>query len=1133
MKNLLRQKWIQVLLADPTSDLDQRYLELASEDADELFRLAEHLDPHARRAAIQFLRQAPAVLGQHGRTGVNRWAEWAEQAARLSGELACVLLDTTRDHLGVLTDRPPADWLRGGLALAAQSERAARAYFEHLGDFLSGSPQSTATEWAQAALPLLEEGWQTKQLARDFLERTAPYAGRLEADDFHLLAESATRLARTHIPLAGSWVNEGPGLLAAMPAELKGAYREFLARINRTEPGAFLPLARTAATLPGKTDERAAVVIMQVAGALALRESEQALELLEETPALLASNTRDSWTQGRERVLDAALSLSSSLPSGAAAVLRALPELRRMAAPEEIASWVEAGRAIAGDDSAKALAYFSLASRASRAELRAWSEGVRFADIARQMSLFAQGLSGERIALGVLPAEKTSLTDRPLPQTDGVRIFLPELTWGFGSPENNRRAARLAVAHQAGHFEFGTFDFEAGRLARRRSPITDLDKYVPPKGLNGNFRWFFSRFDLPALAREFFASFEGYRIDARIRREYPGLAPEIDWLWTLELERRPTLDEAGRRGGPLGLLCELLLRRSLGAHELPDELAQERSPRADVRQEDWTLIRLELGELWDDLGAFVESLDHQDASVEDAAQRTAELYHLVTLFLGKPAAREALASEAASARVTEEETRAEAVGADEPVSEEAGAFAREAGMMFTSTDPAAHRGEFDPAESQDRRAAENALQSLEDATPALDELSPEELAHFLSTHPEFDEFMEGEAGGDGVASYGPTEASARLQQSAAETSREDLEPLRRRLAKAAGRTEYEGIEQIHLYDEWDYTIGDYRSSWCTVREREAPEGDPADLERVLSESRQIIRQVIRQFERIRPEVLRHERAQREGDEIDLQRTIEAMADRHAGLPWPERLYERRTKAERNVATLLLIDMSASTGERVSDEEQEATSGTGRTGPGRPDQWWEDIPVIPSQVKANHPMQETPSILDIEREALLVMSHALDYLGDACAIYGFSGHGRDRVDLYKIKEFDERQENRVLRRLAGIRPQQSTRMGSAIRHATRVLSHQEARYKSLVLISDGYPQDTDYGFDRRDETYGLLDTRAALEEAERAGIHPFCVTVDKAGYDYLRKMSPREQYLVIERVSELPRVLPRVYRRLTV
>jgi nitric oxide reductase NorD protein len=46
------------------------------------------------------------------------------------------------------------------------------------------------------------------------------------------------------------------------------------------------------------------------------------------------------------------------------------------------------------------------------------------------------------------------------------------------------------------------------------------------------------------------------------------------------------------------------------------------------------------------------------------------------------------------------------------------------------------------------------------------------------------------------------------------------------------------------------------------------------------------------------------------------------------------------------------------------------------------------------------------IIDVQREAMLVMSAALERLGDSYGVYGFSGYGRDCVEFFVAKEPDE-------------------------------------------------------------------------------------------------------------------------------
>ena len=172
------------------------------------------------------------------------------------------------------------------------------------------------------------------------------------------------------------------------------------------------------------------------------------------------------------------------------------------------------------------------------------------------------------------------------------------------------------------------------------------------------------------------------------------------------------------------------------------------------------------------------------------------------------------------------------------------------------------------------------------------------------------------------------------------------------------------------------------------------------------------------------------------------------------------------------------------------------------------------------------------IIDVQREALLLMADALDRLGDRFGVFGFSGYGRDCVEYYVAKEFSEPWTARSLKALAAMKPRRSTRMGPAIRHSTRKLARAGGALKVLVVISDGFPQDCDYGPDRGSHDYGVADTAKALREAEQAGVSTFCITVDRSGHDYLKRMCDEARYMVIEDIETLPAALSKVYAALT-
>ncbi|MGH7896161.1 MAG: nitric oxide reductase activation protein NorD, partial [Candidatus Binatia bacterium] len=300
---------------------------------------------------------------------------------------------------------------------------------------------------------------------------------------------------------------------------------------------------------------------------------------------------------------------------------------------------------------------------------------------------------------------------------------------------------------------------------------------------------------------------------------------------------------------------------------------------------------------------------------------------------------------------------------------------------------------------------------------------------------------------------------------------------------------------VYLYDEWDHVIDDYRPAWCQLREVGVADDAGVFYEHALVRHADLVPELRRCFQQIRPDRYRSVRGLEDGEDIDWHAAVEARVERRVRGTASTKLYTARTRQEREVATLFLLDMSAST--------DEAAAGSA----------------------------EGERIIDIAKDALVIMTAALEEIGDTFAIYGFSGQGRERVEVYPVKTFDERLTPAVKGRLGGIEPKGSTRMGTALRHATALMHGLTAPAQHLVLISDGFPQDLDYGDDRQSHAYGIRDTATALRETQAAGVKPFCITVDLAGHDYLRQMCDPGAYVVIERVGDLPRELPRIYQRL--
>lgn len=297
-----------------------------------------------------------------------------------------------------------------------------------------------------------------------------------------------------------------------------------------------------------------------------------------------------------------------------------------------------------------------------------------------------------------------------------------------------------------------------------------------------------------------------------------------------------------------------------------------------------------------------------------------------------------------------------------------------------------------------------------------------------------------------------------------------------------------GIRSSGLaYPEWDWQAAGYRIPGAIVRECSAKAGSRGWVDAALGRHASLIRAVRRDFERLRPRRLALRR-QPDGAELDLDAVVAAYADfRGAGVA-DDRAYIDTRPVRRDAAIALLVDTSASTDGWVTGDRR---------------------------------------IIDVEKEALLIVGEALAALGDPHTILAFGSAGPSRVTVQVLKDFVELDGRGAVRlRIAGLEPDGYTRVGAAVRHATAMLSRQSTRHRLLLLLSDGRPNDID-AYEGR---YGIEDTRMAVAEARLQGIHLYCLTVDRQAPRYAARIFGSD-YAVINRVASLPRTLTSLLRDL--
>ena len=605
---------------------------------------------------------------------------------------------------------------------------------------------------------------------------------------------------------------------------------------------------------------------------------------------------------------------------------------------------------------------------------------------------------------------------------------------------------------------------------------------------------FFDLFPDRHIAADIFTIVEDLRIDSRINDEYAGIRRASRRVQQAELLQRPEPNTLPLRQA----FVENLIRASLDSEAtmlwpkpLEGMLAQAVTALGDVRA--------------------------LDALVEDAAEAALLLYELAMQVPNLPPEVmqdydwQEMTEEALRDLMQQQQAGESGDGLEElPEASE---------MPYESPEQVDFRGDFKPELVQ--LLMRMRLQQIEgEEQNDLSPLSADEIKELLEKSVEVDIDQ------DELDMSQITAFLENLEKEAAGSLDRDLpddaEVIEDPDALAAVHNSPE--VRIFMYDEWDFRAADYKPRWCTVRERVLDEGTDEFYEKTLREHAALISETQRQFELLKPETFRKLKRLEDGEDVDLDAALDFLVQKRAGHGDVQKIYWRRNKVERDVAVAFLLDMSASTDEEI-EKRRPRPGSNDPTDPRRYQQWM-------NQNRGPGLLEPPKRIIDLERESLVLLTRALEVIHDTYGIYGFSGYGRDNVEYFVIKDFEETFDDTIRRRIDRVMPIRSTRMGPAIRHTTAKLMESDAKAKILFLVSDGRPQDHGYGRDRTEKEYAIHDTHKALVETKHKGIVPFALTVDKEGHDYLGQMCGDMAYEVLGDIELLPSRLPTLYRRLT-
>lgn len=291
------------------------------------------------------------------------------------------------------------------------------------------------------------------------------------------------------------------------------------------------------------------------------------------------------------------------------------------------------------------------------------------------------------------------------------------------------------------------------------------------------------------------------------------------------------------------------------------------------------------------------------------------------------------------------------------------------------------------------------------------------------------------------------------------------------------------------YHEWDYTSQSYRPDWVSVYETLHPQGNPQSIDKLLEKHAALAKRLKRLLDLLKPQQKVRIRYQEEGSELDLDVALRSLIDYKSGAAPDLRINMSHKNDGRDIAVMLLLDLSESLNDKVAGTDQ--------------------------------------TILELSQEAVSLLAWAVEQLGDGFAIAGFYSNTRHEVRYLHIKGYSESWDNTVKGRLAAMQAGYSTRIGAAMRHAALMLEHRQADKKMMLILTDGEPADIDV----KDKKLLIQDAHKAVQELDQQDIYTYCINLDPKADEYVSDIFGKN-YTVIDNVARLPERLPQLFMALT-
>ena len=1041
---------------------------------------------------------------------------WAKEGLTIgnqtvrSWEAAVEYFRATLDVSKVLAFPSFMQWARCGTYLVQESPTLAASFFKASPGIVSNLRPQYISRWAGLGRSLYKGTWKSSTVAARFFQVSPGLIKNLPFWDVEIFASLIEALSQKSYDVATECLVLGQEVLSKM-----GRERE-----------AFLSLTRALADESWREVKSCLEVAPKTLLTIEESQRDRFIRLAERLARMGQRNTAGFLTTGSQAlnrvhpsaqgyVFDLCEGLLTVSPEAVPAFLGSLNAVLSKISVAQLDTWFQQGVGLLKENPEGGLAYFKVESSTSEQLIETLSSSLELDRVRGILRLYCCALTG--MSIDILNTEE--LVQRGIgwvsegsSATEGTKVFLPSVADHYSDKVQNFGWFKVVGTHQVAHLEFDSFDFsferpsvqfkdlrpgwDLEREARLRAEVEVSDGEVTAEeSWNTDIGLYFNLFDDKRLALDIFTVLEDGRLDYRVKQEYRGIVPSYKRVQLEALDQRPNIEGLPLREAMVELLMNFSLEQFMGL-----KVPTSRQAEAQV------------------LAKILRRLLNVAATVEDTAEAAIRAYQIISRLPNEQPPPEEWESQdfGEQAEFSDEELEELLRQMDEQSGQ-----GQQDEQPYESSQQVDYRGDFKPELVQllNRLRGDRSQQDTQ-AQP----LSKEMLEQLLRESAELEFDSDSELDADSMTTFAQNIMREAGASSASPPPGQGYGPMGHEDEQGGALEARE--PRTYVYDEWDFRAGDYKPKWCIVREKVVEEGEPQFFNDTLFNHANLIADIRRQFELIMPENFRKVRRLIDGEDLDLDASIEAIIDRRSGVTPSEKVYWRKNKIQRDVAVVFLLDMSASTAEAI-DEVRHTSD----------DQDTPDDPVEYMMWLRNRReglvRRHYKRIIDLEKESTVLLIQALETIGDTYGIYGFSGYGRENVEFYVIKDVDERFDERIKRRIDKISPLHATRMGPAIRHANSKLEQQDAKTKILFLLSDGRPQDRGYSREGVEKEYAVHDTHAALLEARRKSIIPFCLTVDKAGHDYLKTMCGDMSYEVLADIWSLPQRLPMLYKKLTI